>query len=257
MTEQVVLGDAVAHRTSLAMAFDAAWPSAYVPPASPRWGVVAFATYADWRPWLDEAALVLDLAEGARAGRQRFAVHRNALVLAYALHRFVLGALLGCPPQSVPLRRDGRGRPCLADDALATSLSHADDCVAIAVGNAGCIGIDIEPVSRSAAMPEIADRIAHPTERGMLANVPEAWRRRELLDLWVRKEALLKAAGIGLAREMNSFVAPTGLARLPVLDGMEDARLVNVSMLDAGPGHVAALAADDGIHATCIWLHPR
>ena len=257
MSEQVILGEAVSQRMSLAGAFESAWPAGRVAAASPRWGVVAFAAYADWRPWLDEAALMLDVAEAARAGRQRFTVHRNALVLAYALHRLVLGALLDCPPQSVPLRRDARGKPCLASGALVTSLSHADDCVAIAVGNTGCIGIDIEPVSRSAAMPEIADRIAHSSERAQLALFPEAWRRRELLALWVRKEALLKAAGIGLAREMCSFAAPPGPARLPLLEGMDDAGPVDVAMLDAGPGHVAALASADGLHLTCMWLHPR
>ena len=48
-------------------------------------------------------------------------------------------------------------------------------------------------------------------ELAALANLSDDARGRALLDLWVRKEALLKAAGIGLECEMETFPAPTGV----------------------------------------------
>ena len=56
-------------------------------------------------------------------------------------------------------------------------------------------------------MPEIAERVCHPADAAAIAGlVPPAW-NAALLELWLRKEALLKAAGVGLEREMSGFSA--------------------------------------------------
>ena len=52
----------------------------------------------------------------------------------------------------------------------------------------------------------------------------------ELLELWVRKEAALKAAGLGLSRPMASFAAPDG-ARLCLRDAQGVAMAMDVQMI--------------------------
>jgi 4'-phosphopantetheinyl transferase len=74
-----------------------------------------------------------------------------------------------------------------------------------------------------------------------------------LLALWVRKEAFLKAAGIGLEREMQTFPAPdNALLTLP-RPGGKQARL---QMLDVGPYWVAAVAGSPDTPVECAWLRP-
>ncbi|MFC3549830.1 4'-phosphopantetheinyl transferase family protein [Lysobacter cavernae] len=182
--------------------------------SSERCAVVLF-ELDDWRAWLPEATAVLDATERERVQRQRRTTGREALALAYALHRLLLGIALGCDARAVPLGRDSRGCPRLADGALHTSLSHADGVAAIAVTAAGPIGVDIEAMRRASVMPEIAERVCHPVEALALRGIAAQERAAALLQLWVRKEALLKAAGIGLACEMNSFTAPLGVQPLP------------------------------------------
>lgn len=182
-----------------------------------REGVVVVAcALGDWQAFLGQANALLDDAEIARAGRQRDPRKRDALVLAYALHRLLLGAATGRGPDRVAIDRDEKGCPRMREDALHTSLSHADDRVAFAVSAAGPLGVDLEPADRAAEMEEIMPRVVHADEAPRISALPPDARGRALLDLWVCKEALLKAAGIGLACEMDAFAVPAhGFARLP------------------------------------------
>ena len=202
---------------------------------------VAVFDLAQWRGQLREAADVIDAPESARAAKQRRAADRETRVLAYALHRLLLAEVLGCAPADVPLHRDAKGCPRLRDDALFTSLSHAGERVAIAVSALGPVGIDVESSEQAAGMAELAAQVAHPGEWHVLQQLDPARLGRELLALWVRKEALLKAAGIGLERGMDTFAAPWEVP-LPLPEGpFHGRRVVLHALHDAGwMGAVAA-----------------
>lgn len=85
-----------------------------------------------------------------------------------------------------------------ADPGLHLSVAHAGDHVAVAIGACGPVGVDVEP--RTAAVDAAALAAAlTPAERRALGDLPRARRPATLLRQWVRKEAVLKAAGVGLA----------------------------------------------------------
>lgn len=209
---------------------------------------------SDWRPWLADAALLLDAAECERTSRLRRIEDREARILTYGLHRLLLGAVLGLDAAAVPLGRDDRGCPRLAGGDVETSLSHADGYAAMAISRHGPVGIDLEVATRAGVLPEIAARVCHPDETGAFAALDPPTRAAALLALWVRKEALLKAAGVGLAREMTTFVAPADAALLWPSAGEGFAC---IQMLDAGPGLVAAVAHAQGLATESLRLRPR
>ena len=214
---------------------------------------VALLEVAQWLPWLDDARRLLDSDEAARVRRRRFPAHRDALAIAYAVHRLVLGQALGQEPAQVPLTRDDLGCPRLPGDVAFTSLSHADGVVALAVTRSGPVGIDIELRSRAAVMLELAGSVCHPRDAADISGLDVCARGAAMLALWVRKEALLKAAGVGLAVPMASFAAPEHPALwLPVLF----AGPVRVQMLAAGPSCVVAVAGATGSEVECRWLRP-
>ncbi len=196
----------------------------------------------EWGRWLPQAFELLDEAERERVRRRRREGDRDIATLAYACHRLLLARLLDCAPGAVPLRRDALGCPRLAGVPAHTSLSHAEGLVALAVSRAGPVGVDVEPLSRAGAMDEIAARVAHPLELAAVDELSPAPRRRALLSLWVGKEALLKAAGIGMAEEMDGFLAPTGVP-LPLPGGVPGSAVVTVF---EGEGFLAAVAAPPG-----------
>lgn len=215
--------------------------------------VVAVFALDDWRNWIGDAFDMLDARERERVQRQRQAHHRDHLALAYALHRLVLAHALGMPHERVPLRRDARGRPLVEGVEVDTSLSHAEGYVAVALGLAGPLGVDIEPAHRAGVMPEIAERICHADEVAGMAAHGGAGQGAALLDLWVRKEAFLKAAGVGLEREMESFALPEGRAQ--ALHAGQPVQSV-VDLLDLGPSVACAVARVPGVPCVAGWLRP-
>ena len=206
----------------------------------------------DWQDGLEAARALLSGPERNRADRQRRPQDRTMHVLAYAFHRMSLAWAMGLSPGSVPLVRDDMGCPRLPGTAWHTSLSHADGSVALAMSCEGPVGIDLESRDKAASMPELIDSVCTMTERQRLLHDPAAI-ALPLLELWVRKEALLKACGLGMSLEMRSIEAPADdWVPLP-----EDGREVRLRMLPAGDGHVAALASvTHGALVVGTWLAP-
>lgn len=198
-----------------------------------------------WRRFGSGALALLDATEAARAQRQRDPRNRDALVSTYALHRLLLSRVLKQAPTEVGITRDEKGCPRLPDDAWHTSLSHAAGRAVFAVSAAGPVGIDLEPVDRAQDMDSIVERVVHRDERSALDGLPANARGHALLDLWVRKEALLKAAGIGLECEMEMFIAPVGVP-LPLPGERFAGREASLHMVDAGPDWACAAACPPG-----------
>ena len=237
----------------LRAAFDDALPTPSWSAAANTRILVGLASLADWQPWLPDAYEMLDASEHERISRRRFAADRDELALGYALHRLLLGKVLDRDAAEVPIGRDSLGCPRLRGDSLFTSLSHAHGCVALAVTATGPVGVDLEAAARASDMPDVAGRVCHPVDAAELAAFVGAEWSAALLALWVRKEAFLKAAGIGLEREMQTFPAPdNALLTLP-RPGGKPARL---QMLDVGPYWVAAVAGSPDTSVECAWLRP-
>lgn len=85
------------------------------------------------------------------------------------------------------LVRDGNGKPQLVGGAVHFNVSHSGELAVVAVSDAP-VGVDIEQ-RRAIADPVAFARRFH----------FDSTDQRELMRLWCRKEAWLKARGIGLA----------------------------------------------------------
>ena len=99
--------------------------------------------------------------------------------------------------------RDHRGRPYLEEaDGLRFNLSRSGGVTLVAVSREADVGVDlerrVERDLRSLPAHALCDR-----EREVLDGLPEGERADAFLTYWVRKEAVLKAAGVGLGIEPN------------------------------------------------------
>lgn len=171
----------------------------------------------------DELLPRLDGQERARAVRFVFARDRRAFVMAHALLRFALAA------QGVRwdarIAADTHGKPGLdpRDGSLRFSLTHTDGLVAVAVAQDHAVGVDAEAVARDpneAALRALALAAPEIIELDAAAD-----RRQRLLRLWVAKEAVAKAAGLGLALPIRQVVLagdPPRIASLPAPCGQAD-----------------------------------
>ena len=191
------------------------------------------------RPGEGRLQAVLDAEERARMDRLRPPAARARFAAAHAALRAVLSAAVGREAAAISLIREPGGKPRLGGPGPPFSLAHSGDVAVIAVGGRAPLGVDVEvrrPVPRLAAMIRYA---CTPAERRALEAVPdEATRTERFLELWVRKEAVLKACGRGL-REHPAEVEVGGRDRVAPPGGIPLTHVRSTCCL----GHPAALAA--------------
>lgn len=106
------------------------------------------------------------------------------------------------------------------------------------------VGVDLERLPGPPDAREVALALLPPAERDWVlaggADLPERF-----LAVWVRKEAVVKATGEGLARDLASFVVDPEGAGAPVRGEELEPRCLRTWGLPV-PGHAAALALAHG-----------
>lgn len=215
---------------------------------------VVFCNMRDWSAWLDAAATLLDPVEVARAQRLWREDERDARLLTYAMHRILAALVTGSATRDVLIGRDELGCPRVEGAALSTSLAHTGSVAAFAFCRHGPVGVDFERVSSAAGIGELLSDVAHPEEAETFRDLGDPQVRIALLELWVRKEAALKALGVGLRTPMASFVAAPDV---PVLLHREEGPIsLTVASVDMGLDWRAAVASTGSRAIASRWLQP-
>ncbi len=222
---------------------------------------------------------ILDEAERARAlrfvrprDRRRFIICRGAL-------RLVLGQLLDSPPDAITLRFGPGGKPELAETrppgiapSLRFNVTHSDDLALIAISLDREIGVDLERLRTISEAARIVESYFTAAEQAQFAALEQPVRASAFLRGWTRKEAILKAKGVGLAGLAASYETMFGTAELT--DQFSPAtplpRIGEWWLWEASPcaGYFAAVAVQDVSRSgpSCLpadssphdlWLHDR
>jgi 4'-phosphopantetheinyl transferase len=192
------------------------------------------------RAELDEYCCWLDADELQRAARFRRSIDRDRFVARRGLMRAHLGQELGIAPQMVRIATDACGKPFLRDDPdLAFNLSHSNGLALLATTRGGMIGCDIEWRNPELACPRVAERLFAAEEYETLTALPlEQW-IAGFYNCWTRKEAYVKALGLGLSYPLDAFtvsVAPGEPARFT-----SDEPGWTLASFEPAPGYQAAL----------------
>ncbi len=183
---------------------------------------------------------VLDAEESARLDGFVRPADRDAYAVAHVTLRRLLGERLGRTPEAVVLEREPcthcggpHGRPVVPGNEVHFSLSHTNGLVLIALAPAP-VGVDVEAVPEASTITDVATQL-HPQERAELAGLPAADRAFGFTRCWTRKEAVLKAAGVGLNEDLSRTYV--GASAQPAAD---DEWLL--TDLPTDPGYAAAVA---------------
>ncbi|WP_352567625.1 MULTISPECIES: 4'-phosphopantetheinyl transferase superfamily protein [unclassified Mesorhizobium] len=81
------------------------------------------------------------------------------------------------------------------------SQSHSHDWSAVALSASGLVGIDVEHCLPLAICRQLASHIMSDQEAKTFEATPRQLCERKFLELWTRKEAVLKCAGFGLHQD--------------------------------------------------------
>lgn len=155
----------------------------------------------------------LSSEERERAAKFRFERDRRRFVVARARLREELAGRLGLRPEAVELAYGDNGKPRLADQVLHFSVSHCDDVALFAFSRSGEIGVDIEAIRPVREADAIAVQFFSPLEHAGYAALAPRDRLLGFFRVWTRKEAYVKALGVGFSMALERFdlsVAPRG-----------------------------------------------
>ena len=191
------------------------------------------------RPWHADL-----LSDGERARRTRLweAGHRAQFTVAAALLRLVAAPLTARTAADVVVDRScpscnrHHGRPRLTGTGLHVSISHSGATVAVAVSNAGAVGVDVQQVEDD-PVQELSPLVLAESEARHVAAA------RDFFTYWTRKEALVKATGDGVTVPLwEVVVTPPGTP--PRLLGYPRPGGLAAQLRDLSPdlGYVGALA---------------
>lgn len=192
---------------------------------------------------------ILSPDERVQAGRFHFTHDQRRFVIRRAVLRQLLAASLEIAPQEVRLEFGAYGKPFVSgqsdDEALRFSCSHSADWALIAVTRGLELGVDLEQHRTMTDAEDVARNYFAETEIHELAALPPAFKTAGFFNCWTRKEAFIKALGLGLSFPLDRFAVSLSPAKPAKLLMVKDDSAVlgkwSLISLDVLPDYSAAL----------------
>jgi 4'-phosphopantetheinyl transferase len=188
--------------------------------------------------------------EQQRAERFRYVEHRQRYIVARGSLRRLLAERLDIAPRAVELVETSYGKPKLAvvhsSADLGFNLSHSGVLALYAFTKGRAVGIDVELVRQVPDAEDLAERFFSASEYAALRSLPLDGRSLAFLACWTRKEAFIKALGLGLSCPLDAFdvtIDPDGPARFTRIEA-RTGRIAHwkLQAFTPYPSYIAALA---------------
>ncbi|WP_018969778.1 4'-phosphopantetheinyl transferase family protein [Rubritalea marina] len=119
--------------------------------------------------------------------------------------RILLGNILAQDPASLHFEKNRYSKPRLKGSELQFNVSHSGDYIVYAFTQHRELGIDIEKTTPNFASHRLATRYFSEAECQSLNNLTEKEFSRAFYAIWSRKEAYIKAIGMGLSADLKAF----------------------------------------------------
>jgi 4'-phosphopantetheinyl transferase len=153
----------------------------------------------------EERALqaVLSADEMARAARLADPLLRRRFIAGRGQLRALLGRYAGQSAHALAFSYNAHGRPALGDSRIGFNFTHAAGRAICAVAFDIDIGVDVERVQALPELDALVRQVMSPLERMLFDELPIAERLMAFHRCWTRKEACLKACGVGIGRDLR------------------------------------------------------
>ena len=200
---------------------------------------------------------LLGSTERSYAERFRFDPLRHGFMVNRAVLRTLLGFYLKTPPAEIEFTYGLQGKPRLAAaSGMSFNASRSGD-LAVFAFTLGCeLGVDVEQIRHLPDMHSIAERFFCPEEKAELMALRSNQRESAFYLCWTRKEAFVKAIGVGLSDQLSQFRVtlqpgkPALLVHSAVDSGSHDWTLHDLAL---APAHAGALAYAGAERPVIVW----
>ncbi len=208
------------------------------------------------RPLLSGLRRDLLPEEREQAERYRRAEDAERFIIARALTRRLCATCLGLEPGAISILRTASGKPYVEPNtgrSIEFNISHSGNLLIVAWSTAGPVGVDVEAVQPGtrASFMELSNSALSPAELEVLRSASSAEIAAIFYRIWVRKEAVLKAEGLGIGGLLRSFSVAEKTAR--GIRWCEDTvlsqqgRTWKLQELNPAPGYAACIAVPSGV----------
>ncbi|WP_158591775.1 4'-phosphopantetheinyl transferase family protein [Oceanobacillus halophilus] len=141
--------------------------------------------------------------ENVNAMKFRFIRDQHRYITSHAILRIIISKYVKEDSSSIKFGKNKYGKPFLnyqeGEDAVRFNMSYSEGVVCYVVSAKNEVGIDLEYVKSDFDWLGIAKRYFSQKEVNLLKRLPKGNQIKEFFNFWTRKEALLKAKGIGLS----------------------------------------------------------
>lgn len=154
---------------------------------------------------LVELTELLSLEEKGRADKFLVKHAANSFIVARGILRKLLGQYLQCSAESLVFKQNQYGKLYLDTSSIEFNLSHSHDLALFIFALNASVGIDVEFIRSDYDFIDIAKKFFSKAEVTELLSLPKAEQSQAFFNCWTRKEAFIKAKGMGMFCALDKF----------------------------------------------------
>jgi 4'-phosphopantetheinyl transferase len=191
---------------------------------------------------------LLTNAEIDRANRFTNLEKRQRFIIARASLRNILSLYTNSHISTLDFEYEPGGKPHLSDNNdINFNLSYSQNMAMVAVSMHRELGIDMQAITQVTEPESVARLVFSPAEISYLLSLDAHERQIAFCQIWVRKEAYIKALGTGFSRPTHTFSVCGAPGNIDALYHDESNPLATTEWrlmeISAPTGYCAALAA--------------
>lgn len=191
---------------------------------------------------------LLSAEEKTKANKFLFKADKERYILARGILRKLLSTYLNIPNAAINFMYNPYGKPFLTNNnGLQFNMSHSKDKVLLGFTYQSMIGVDIEMKSKTVDFDAVAKRFFHDNEFHLLSALGDKDKKDLFFNIWVIKEAFIKAIGKGLSSNMENLEVKSIASDMPIIalhDHSENFVSWQLRLLPIMPDYAAAIAVN-------------
>ncbi len=213
---------------------------------------------------VEQLRQVLEPAEVTRAQRFYFEKDRWHWTVARGLLRTLLAGYLAVDPRAITFGSNAYGKPILEHPmpvpALHFNISHSHELALFAFAYGRHLGVDVEYMRAGIDYDELAKHSFSAYENTTLSSLSAEAKHEAFFRCWTRKEAYIKARGMGLSLPLHLFdvelKADEPVALLASREDPQEVTRWTLRELLPGTGYAGALTVEGRDWRLCCWQWP-
>jgi 4'-phosphopantetheinyl transferase len=210
--------------------------------------------YLSYRELLSEEEKYREGQFATDALRKRFTISRAVL-------RMLLQSYLSQPNAVIEFLYGKQGKPSLANQSIGLefNLSHSHDLIIYGFARGFPIGVDIEYINPNILCHNLENAVLSVSEKARFHQLDQDQKVMAFYRAWTRKEAVLKADGIGLSKPLEDIEVTFMASEKPKvtsIDGdINQATSWSLHNIEGTSGYCGAIAAKTSLNNMKILYH--